>query len=444
MEATRAVAPRRMPSTLSARVATLVLQLLAPSSLSQDPSPEWTPNHHTSLGLTCAKDAPNPNDPSSRHSGGCGCENTLLRLDGQLYLMESHSHGMDDVFPPDVYNSSTQGDNSFFRLRNFKTGIIIANVSQSIGHSFCAAAADHERRQLWVFCGANARGNKLNPGPCGTTPRRGCYVGAWNASFDDLTSWSPTRKALVLPDGTSLFNNDVALVRGAAAAAAAATLAGAAPPHQAVMIIEGRADKGVARPGPFAVNTGNDGDLGANWKILDQSKYNFGLPKGAAGEGTGDAPALRYDAEQGYYYSVGGGWITNGPVRSKTLAIGTWAVSPLAPMAVPDARVAAAGLPASDEVKGINTDYFTAVWGDKGGLNPTNRAYAKNLSKWAWGATDPDLCCSDGQAPSFLLNTLSRQGTPAANASDAAHSYGFSRFRVSNLTLNDWLRSYFP
>ena len=281
----------RSPPILAA--ATLVLQLSAPS-LSQDPTAGWTPNHHTSLVLTCAKDAPNPNDPSSRHSGGCGCENTLLRLDGQLYLMESHSHGLEDVFPPDVYNSSVQGDNSFFRLRNFNTGIIIANVSQSIGHSFCAAVADHQRRQVWVFCGANARGNKLNPGPCGSTPRRGCYVGAWNASFDDLTSWSSTRKALVMPDGTSLFNNDVALVRGAAAAAAA-TLAGAAPPHQAVMIIEGRSDKNVARPGPFAVNTGSDGDLGTNWKILDQSKYNFGLPKGAfGGRDRGRAgPALR-------------------------------------------------------------------------------------------------------------------------------------------------------
>eukprot|EP01047_Picozoa_sp_COSAG01_P104713 COSAG01_NODE_34003_length_555_cov_0.791667_1_plen_184_part_11 len=184
------------------------------------------------------------------------------------------------------------------------------------------------------------------------------------------------------------------------------------------MIIEGRADKGVARPGPFAINTGTDGDLGANWVILNGSEYSFGLPKGAAGEGTGDAPTLRYDAEQGMYYSIGGGWITNGPVRSKTLRTGTWSVSPLAPMAVPDARAAAVGLAASDEARGINTAFFTAVWGATGGAGPTDRAYAKNLSRWAWGATDPDLCCSDGHAPSYLLNTLSRQGTPATNSSD--------------------------
>lgn len=407
-------------------------------ALAQEPSQTWKPNRHSSLGLTCAKDAPNPNDPSARHGGGCGCENTLLRIEGQLVLMESASHGLDYVFPH-IYNSSTHGDNSYFRMRDFHTGIIIANVSESIGHSFCAAVADHARRQVWVFCGANARGNKKNPGPCGVSPRRGCYVGAWNASFDDLTKWSTTRKALTLPDGTSLFNNDVALVQPPPL-----RQRGDEQPHQAAMIIEGRADKGTARPGPFAINVGTDGDLGANWVILDSSKYSFGIPKGAVGEGTGDAPALRYDSEQGYYYSIGGGWITNGPVRSKTLATGSWEVSPLAPMAVPDARAAKVGLPASDEARGINTDYFTAVWATKGALNPTNRAFAKNLSSWAWGATDPDLCCSDGASPSYLLNTLSRQGTPAANATDAQHSYGFARFRVANVTLNDWLRSYFP
>jgi len=306
----------------------LALQLLL-VAVAQDPTGAWKPNGHTSLGLTCGKDAPNPNDPAARHAGGCGCENTLLRLDGKLYLMESASHGLDDVFPG-VYNTTAQGDNSYFRLREFKTGLILSNVTQSIGHSFCAAVADHARRQLWVFCGANARGNKLNPGPCGSSPRRGCYVGAWNASFDDLSTWSPTRKALTLPDGMSLFNNDVALVHGVAAAASFA-LPGAAPPHQAAMVIEGRSDKGVPRPGPFAVNTGTNGDLGSNWQILDSGKFSFGgIPKGdapgGAGEGTSDAPALRYDSEQGYYYSIGGGWITNGPARSKTLSSGSWAV----------------------------------------------------------------------------------------------------------------------
>ena len=147
----------------------------------------------------------------------------------------------------------------------------------------------------------------------------------------------------------------------------------------------------------------------------------------------------RYDAEEGYYYSVGGGWITNGPARSRTLARGSWTVSPLAPMAVPDARAVAAGLPPSDQLVGFNTQIYTALW--KGGVGPTDAAYGRNMSAWNYGATDPDLCCTDGKAPSYLLNTLSRQGTPT-NISGG--SWGFSRLRMANLTLNAWLRSYFP
>jgi hypothetical protein len=37
-------------------------------------------------------------------------------------------------------------------------------------------------------------------------------VGAWSASFDDLTAWSSAHVALTLPDGHALYNNDVALV----------------------------------------------------------------------------------------------------------------------------------------------------------------------------------------------------------------------------------------
>lgn len=214
----------------------------------QDPCRTWTPNKHVSLGMQCSKNAINPNNPSAKHAGGCGCENTLLRLDGKLYMMESATHSLDAVFPG-IYNSTIQGDNSYFRIRDVETGYFIANVSESIGHSFCAAVPDHDRRQyvhppthtththiythtttltvslpppphchhhnltkpqtalrLWVFCSANARGNKINGGPCSS--RSGCYVGVWNASFDSLSTWAATRKALVLPDGTSLFNND--------------------------------------------------------------------------------------------------------------------------------------------------------------------------------------------------------------------------------------------
>ena len=61
----------------------------------------------------------------------------------------SHTH---------THAEHTQGDCSYFRIRNVTTGIIVANVSQSLRHSFFAAVADHRRRVVWVFGGAHARG----------------------------------------------------------------------------------------------------------------------------------------------------------------------------------------------------------------------------------------------------------------------------------------------
>ena len=52
---------------------------------------------------------------------------------------------------------------------------------------------------------------------------------------------------------------------------------------------------------------------------------------------------MHYDAGEKYYYTIGGGSITAGPVRSKSLAAGTWEISPLAPMASPAAQLAAVG-----------------------------------------------------------------------------------------------------
>lgn len=347
--------------------------------------------------------------------------------------------------PPPAASTLVAFAPSLTRLASQQTtGIVIANVSDSLQHSFCAALADHGRRQMWVFCSAHARNNKQFPGPCDKKPYRGCYVGAWNASFDHLDEFSPMRKALVLPDGHALFNNDVALVFGEAAAKAAKA-PGAAPAHQAVMIMEGREEDPHTYPplSPFAVNTGTDGDLGTSWVLLNRSAFTIsGFPKGATGEGTGDAPTLRYDAEQGYYYSIGGGWITNGPARSPNLTAGSWTASQLGPMAVPDARLVSAGLPAMDKTAGdagINPDMYKAVW--RAGSPAEARVWMANTTTWAFGATDPDLCCSDGQGPSFLLNTLSRQGAPSGFS---GKSTTFNRLQRSELPLNEWLRSYFP
>ena len=71
-----------------------------------------------------------------------------------------------------------------------------------------------------------------------------------------------------------------------------------------------------------------------------------------------------------------------------------------------------------------------------------NTAFLKNISKWNWGSTDPDFCCSDGKAPSYLLHTMSQQGMPSSQKDKKATQ--FASIEMFNGTLNEWMRSYFP
>merc|ERR1711871_766351 len=136
----------------------LLLSSLSPIFLilSQPPTSKWTPNFQP-LGLYCYKSAPNPNMPSNaqQHGGGCGCENTQFRwTDGELYIMESTGHSCDQVFSNIGYNSTRDGDCSYFRIRHMITGRVIANVSESLQHSFFSAVADYAAKPLpliWVF-----------------------------------------------------------------------------------------------------------------------------------------------------------------------------------------------------------------------------------------------------------------------------------------------------
>lgn len=132
------------------------------------------------------------------------------------------------------------------------TGIVIANVSQALGHSFFSAVVDYatstERQpKLWVFGPAHARGNKIKPGPCdGNGNWTGCYIGAWSST--DLINWSHASKAVPLPDHHASFNTRTTLVTAAAAVDSSSSggssgdVRNVLPPHQAVMVLEPRND----------------------------------------------------------------------------------------------------------------------------------------------------------------------------------------------------------
>jgi hypothetical protein len=404
----------------------------------QEPPTGWKPRYQ-SLGAFCSHGL-HGND------GDCGCENTQFRqANGSMYIMESVStHPCERLFPAAAKGNS--GACSYFRIRELQTGRVVANVSESLDHDFCSALADHGRDALWVFCSAFGRRSKSRPGPCQAGGGyAGCYVGAWKTRLSgNLDTWTPTARALTLPVGMGMANNDVTLVAGAASLATAAQ-PGTLPAHQAAMIIEGRGNWSRGRHYPeFAINIGADGDLSKNWQLLDAAGYRIAAPAGKRltdGEGSGDAPTLRYDAGKGHYYSLGGGWITNGPARSRSLAVGSWEVSPLMPMAVPAARAKEHGLPPIDQIAGINTGLYTDIWKRVGGVPPTVSLFLENMTAWNWGVTDPDVCCSDGKAPSYMLHTLSQQGGVLPNGTK---TWNMAALGTVNASLFEWLRGYFP
>ena len=324
--------------------------------LAQEPPRGWAPKM-TSLGPFCSKGI-------RGNDGDCGCENTPFRTQaGKMHIMESvATHPCSRLFP----SSGSSQACSYFRIRELATGKIVANVSEAIDHDFCSALADHERDALWVFCSAFGRRNKTHPGPC-SAGFDGCYVGAWKTKLSgDFSTWTRTAKAVTLPLGAGMANNDATLVSGPLAAAQALAPGPGLPAHQAAMILETDRGNWSNRSYPqFAINTGTDGDLSHNWVVLDRALYRVSGPASSKGgrlqdgEGTGDAPTLRYDAEKGHYYSLGGGWITNGPARSATMAAGTWESSTLAPIAIPATRAANHSLPATDMLAGINTELYS-------------------------------------------------------------------------------------
>ena len=413
------------------------LALLLSGGLAQPPSASWRPNF-TPLGLYCYNDAHNPDLPDAHdHVGSCGCENTQFRwTDGQFYVMESHSHGCDTTFGALGYNTTRDGDCSYFRIRHMDSGRVIANVHESLGHSFFSATVDYDAKpspRLWVFGPAHARGNKVRPGPCdGNGNWTGCYIGSWSST--DLLNWTATRKALPLPDHHAAFNTRTAMVRAVNPVAAQAL-----PRHQAVMVLEPRSDAAYRNESfRYAINTGSSGDLSKDWALLPGSKFSES-GSGVPAQLNLGAPSMHYDDEEGYYYTIGGGSITAGPVRSKSLLAGSWELSPRAPMAAPAAATARAGLPNTDGH--VYRGFFRDVWAlETAAEHEKNAAFVANMSAWNYGFTDADFCCSDGKSPSYLLHTISRQGAPH---NMTGRSYNFAGMEIFNGTLNAWLRSYF-
>lgn len=51
--------------------------------------------------------------------------------------------------------------------------------------------------------------------------------------------------------------------------------------------------------------------------------------------------------------------------------------------------------------------FYTEVWARETAENEAYiAAFLANITKWNWGFTDTDFCCTDGSSPSYMLHSV--------------------------------------
>eukprot|EP01052_Picozoa_sp_SAG31_P027413 SAG31_NODE_2566_length_5466_cov_6.677846_3_plen_608_part_00 len=378
---------------------------------------KWKPNFNSG-GMLSYGDPP-----------GGGAETSIMRFKGKVYVMES-VEGHDEVSPE---------LQSAFRIRDFRTGDVLAEVSEANGHAFFSGSVDHERGVAWVYGSAHKRGAgddaDCDPKVFNDGKHR-CYVGAWTST--DMIHWSETKKVLYVPENTWVGNVAVAMVSGDKYDTAALGSG-----IKAVMALEYCDNQHCEKSSMenrycFAVNTGAAGSLESSWHVLSNQFCPVGMHS---------CPSLNYDASEGYFYMTGGGSRINGPDRSRDLI--HWERSPLHP----------ASRPATDLIApydNFQSQFYRNVWKRTPGKAFGSKWSATELlsphwmSKWNWGHSDMDFCCNDGEPGSYAVYLSSAQSHPNRYVRDGKRvdsdipwpSYvGLAQF---NGSLNQWMRSYFP
>lgn len=120
--------------------------------------------------------------------------------------------------------------------------------------------------------------------------------------------------------------------------------------------------------------------------------------------------------------------------------VGEWEVSPLMPISIPAARAKNQSLPPIDQLAGINpAGFYSNIW--KGQDLSVINQFMANMTEWNWGVTDPDVCCNDGKAPSYMLHTLSQQG---GTLPPGTKTFNMAAMGLVNASLFEWFRGYFP
>lgn len=293
---------------------------------------------------------------------------------------------------------------SYFRVRDFATGAVIANLSSSVGFGFGSAVVDHETGTFWIFGTVNDR--------CGhdVLPDKGA-VYAFASTDAGLQTWARVKTDVAWRGP----NTAVSRVLGAPPGL---------PPHRFVMITEGAT---------FALNNNADGDLSAGWLTLDHSTFRVpDCPEGC------QCPSIKFLPSDRMYYIITGGhniWL----LRSRDLQ--TWEQPSSRPLIAPSAGdaavVRAVGNPA--------TIAASDAWFAAEGKNTSTEMLA-HLEAWDHNANDADMCCESWAGAAAVTTSFFNWGPSSQGARPSENLTGPSFFQglaTVNVTLDRVLQGFF-
>lgn len=337
-------------------------------------------------------------------------ESTPFNLNGRAFVQMAKM----GPFPPDGLG------HSYFCVYDISTGEEMSCPAGSSGYAFQSSIVDDARGVVWVFGSAWDRAQSsapdCKPWGCGACAQGHCNVSVMSST--DAIHWEGPFVAVSLPANVTVPNVAVGFRPPANPPAGL-------PSHQAFMILESSVS--------VAVNVGTDGDLAANWLLLNSSVFGV---SGGTGE-AGGCPAARYNPADEFYYVMGGGNYVD-VARSRNLTRNSWELTPLGPVEAGCVR-GFENCSLGTDIARIAPGYFEGYWAN--GSDRGHRVFLDNLTAWNWAANDVDFNDVGGAGPTTFIYGFCAQTKPANATGNFGDGYMLG---TSPLSAVEWLASFFP
>ena len=397
---------------------------------------QCTTHARTGLNHACSSPPPSPTPTPSPLYTKVGAidvdtfENTIFYFRGVLCVLVNIPCSYPDhagVYWPEIW-----GNHSYARIQDFSSGLILVNITSTIGFGFISAYPDYDSDTLWLF----------------GTPADRCAPNSPNGSPTTVQSWWSTDAALQIW-GTALTFDLGKVVTHNVQVTKHGPRGGA--PLKEVSEWKKSQDDNTGGGGilPFhthamflecftwlIIDASADANLTKGWRIVNATQAP---PGGACG-----GPSFTYSPADDFYYILTGGHTVK---LFRTLDFMNWTESTPSPFISPsfqDAFVSPYnGFAAAAKHKGSPPAKYVGV-PEPFPFVPFDPVWTENWESWNNFSNDADFCCmhADLSNISYVIWGASTQGRvpqPPLTGSDAStNSIG-----VAAMPLIDLLAAYF-